>query len=486
MNRPLPGLEETRLRLTDHDVVAVVLELPMDGATPVAAMRALGTEADCFLLESVEGSGAVARWSMLGHHPSGVISDAGGGDDPLAVLDREVASLGAACPPGLGAPLLGGAVGFLTYEAAGRYERLPAAACDPLELPRQWFAIFDTVAVFDHAQHRLLLSSCVHRDDPAGLDATYARALARIDELRGAICAAAPEPPAALAGIPVDVRAHDREANLSRDGFQDRVGRALEYIVAGDIFQVQVSRRFALPLQADPFDVYVALRAINPSPYMIYIATPDCTLVGASPEVLVQVTGREVRYHPIAGTRRRGRTPEDDERMERELRASDKEAAEHLMLIDLGRNDLGRVCATGSVRVTQHMEVERYSHVMHLVSSIEGTLEGGRDSLDALRSCFPAGTVTGAPKIRAMEIIAELEPETRGAYAGAIGYVGYGGDLDTAIALRTIVIRNGVAYVQAAAGIVADSSVHEETVEIDNKVAAQILAVEEANAWARG
>jgi anthranilate synthase component 1 len=485
MNRPLPGLEETRLRLTDHDVVAVVLELPMDGATPVAAMRALGTEADCFLLESVEGSGAVARWSMLGHHPSRVISDPGGGDDPLMVLDREVASLGAACPPGLGAPLLGGAVGFLTYEAAGRYERLPIAARDRLELPRQWFAIFDTVAVFDHAQHRLLLSSCVHRDDPAGLDTTYARALARIDELRGAICAAAPEPPATLAGIPVDVRAHDHEANLSREGFQDRVGRALEYIVAGDIFQVQVSRRFALPLQADPFDVYVALRAINPSPYMIYIATPDCTLVGASPEMLVQVTGQEVRYHPIAGTRRRGRTPDDDERMERELRSSDKEAAEHLMLIDLGRNDLGRVCATGSVHVTQHMEVERYSHVMHLVSSIDGTLEDGRDSLDALRSCFPAGTVTGAPKIRAMEIIAELEPETRGAYAGAIGYVGYGGDLDTAIALRTIVVRDGVAYVQAAAGIVADSLVHEETVEIDNKVAAQILAVEEANAWAR-
>jgi anthranilate synthase component 1 len=289
-----------------------------------------------------------------------------------------------------------------------------------------------------------------------------------------------------LAGIPVNVSAHDHEANLSREEFQDRVLRALDYIVAGDVFQVQVSRRFALPLQAHPFEVYVALRAINPSPYMIYIATPECTLVGASPEMLVQVTGELVRYHPIAGTRRRGRTLEDDERMERELRASEKEAAEHLMLIDLGRNDLGRVCATGSVRVTQHMEVERYSHVMHLVSSIEGTLDDNHDSLDALRSCFPAGTVTGAPKIRAMEIIAELEPEARGAYAGAIGYVGYGGDLDTAIALRTIVVRDGIAYVQAAAGIVADSSVREETIEIDNKVAAQVLAVEEANAWARG
>jgi anthranilate synthase component 1 len=485
MNEPAPGLEETRRLLADHDVVAVVLELPIGELTPVGAMRALGTKASCFLLESVEGSGAIARWSMLGHHPSRVMSDAGVGDDPLEVLDREVASLAAACGPGLEAPLLGGAVGFLTYEAARRYERLPAAAHDPLGLPSQWFAIFDTVAVFDHAPHRLLLSSCVHRDDPGGVDAAYARAITRIDELRDAICATPAPTPPSLAGSPVDVPAHDGKANLSRDGFQDRVRQALEYIVAGDIFQVQISRRFALPLLADPFDVYVALRAINPSPYMIYIATPDCTLVGASPEMLVQVTGKRVRYHPIAGTRRRGRTPEDDARMEQELRASDKEAAEHLMLIDLGRNDLGRVCATGSVRVTQHMEVERYSHVMHLVSSIEATLDSGRTSLDALRSCFPAGTVTGAPKIRAMEIIAELEPEIRGPYAGAIGYVGYGGDLDTAIALRTIVVREGIAYVQAAAGIVADSSATEETVEIDNKVAAQILAVEEANAWAR-
>jgi anthranilate synthase component 1 len=485
MNQPLPGIEETRRRFADNDVVAVVLELPTGTATPVAAMRALGTEASCFLLESAEGSGAVARWSMLGHGPSRVIRDTLGGVDPLEVIDRDIASIAAACAPGLAAPLLGGAVGFLTYEAAGRYERLPEATRDPLGLPHQWFAVFDTVAVFDHAQHRLLLSSCVHRNDPAGLETAHAQALSRIDALREAICGAAPQPPVALNGIPVDVTAHDHEANLSRGEFQDRVRRVLDYIVAGDIFQVQISRRFALPLQADPFDVYVALRAINPSPYMIYIAAPECTLVGASPEMLVQVTGQTVRYHPIAGTRRRGRTPEDDERMERELRASDKEAAEHLMLIDLGRNDLGRVCATGSVRVTQHMEVERYSHVMHLVSSIEGTLDDQCGSLDALRACFPAGTVTGAPKIRAMEIIAELEPEARGPYAGAIGYIGYGGDLDTAIALRTIVVRDGVAYVQAAAGIVADSSVHEETVEIDNKVAAQILAVEEANAWAQ-
>jgi anthranilate synthase component 1 len=486
MNAAVPGLGECGSRLTDHDVVAVVLELPVGEATPVSAMRALGTEACCFLLESVEGSGAVAKWSMLGHGPSRIFSDRGDGEDPLEAIEREVASLHAACDPRMVAPLLGGAVGFLSYEAAGRYERIPQAALDPLGLPQQWFAVFDTVAIFDHAKHRLLVSSCVHGNDPIGLEAAYARALTRIDHVRDAITNAVPSPSPALAGMAVDAVAYDHEANLSRDEFQERVQRALEYIAAGDIFQVQLSRRFALPLQAHAFDLYVALRAINPSPYMIYIATPDCTLVGASPEMLVQVSGPDVRYHPIAGTRRRGRTPEDDARMEAELRASDKEAAEHLMLIDLGRNDLGRVCATGSVRVTQHMEVERYSHVMHLVSSIEATLAEGCVPIDALRSCFPAGTVTGAPKIRAMEIIAELEPEVRGPYAGAIGYIGYSGDLDTAIALRTIVVREGVAYVQAAAGIVADSSVREETVEIDNKVAAQILAVEEANAWVRG
>ena len=486
MNDPQPGLEETCRRLTDHDVVAVVLELPIGDSTPVAAMRALGTDAECFLLESVEGSGAIARWSMLGHRPSRVIRDTGGDvEDVLDVLERDVASLYAACAPGMAAPLLGGAVGFLAYEAAARYERLPLAARDPLDLPRQWFGIFDTVAVFDHAGKRLLLSSCIHRNDEAGVDAAYARALVRIAELRSVIETAAPVSVPPLRGTAVDAAAYESASNLSRVDFCARVQRALDYIAAGDVFQVQVSRRFALPLQAHPFDVYVALRTINPSPYMIYIATPECTLVGASPEMLVQVFGDTVRYHPIAGTRRRGRTPDDDARMEAELRGSEKEAAEHLMLIDLGRNDLGRVCATGSVRVTQHMEVERYSHVMHLVSSIEGTLAEGKVSLDALRSCFPAGTVTGAPKIRAMEIIAELEPEVRGPYAGAIGYVGYSGDLDTAIALRTIVVRGGVAYVQAAAGIVADLSAAEEALEIDNKVAAQILAVEEANEWAR-
>jgi anthranilate synthase component 1 len=237
-----------------------------------------------------------------------------------------------------------------------------------------------------------------------------------------------------------------------------------------------------MPLRAEPFDLYRALRSINPSPYMFFLSSPGCDVVGASPEMLVRVTGRTVEYHPIAGTRRRGATPQRDAELERELRESEKERAEHLMLVDLGRNDVGRVCRTGTVKVTEFMEIERYSHVMHMVSSITGELRDGCSAVDALRACYPAGTVTGAPKVRAMEIIAELEPELRGVYAGAVGYLGFGGNLDTAITLRTLLVQDGVAYVQAAGGIVADSTPHEEALEIDNKVAAGLAAVAAANA----
>jgi anthranilate synthase component 1 len=288
-------------------------------------------------------------------------------------------------------------------------------------------------------------------------------------------------PPAPLPAGPPATADRESLANLSREDFVRGVQRCSEYILAGDIFQVQIGRRFALPLRVAPFDLYRALRSINPSPYMFFLPTPACAVVGASPEMLVRVTGRDVEYHPIAGTRRRGSTPERDLELEKQLRESEKERAEHLMLVDLGRNDLGRVCSTGSVRVTEFMEVERYSHVMHLVSTITGTLRPGATALDALRACFPAGTVTGAPKVRAMEIIAEQEPETRGVYAGAVGYLGFGGNLDTAIALRTLVVRDGVAYAQASAGIVADSVPDEEALEIDNKVAALLAAVERAN-----
>jgi anthranilate synthase component 1 len=274
----------------------------------------------------------------------------------------------------------------------------------------------------------------------------------------------------------------DSASTFTRERFLDAVGRALDHIVAGDIYQVQISRRFRLELPAHPFTLYTALRDSSPTPYLFYVSSPGVTLVGASPEMLVRVRGDRVDYRPIAGTRRRGRTEADDLAMEVELRTSEKEQAEHLMLVDLGRNDVGRVAATGSVEVHEVAVIERYSNVMHLVSGIGARLRPGCSALDALRACFPAGTVTGAPKIRAMEVIAALEPHVRGPYGGAVGYIGSGGALDTAIALRTVVVVGGQAYLQAAAGIVADSTPAEEAREIDNKLSAAVLALTRVNA----
>ena len=479
---PRPTLDEVAALLESSDVVPVVVEIPTGSLTPVEAMHALGIDGPCFLLESAEGREHLARWSILGHDPVDAIECDDLAVDPLEVLQREVTSRRFATIDGLDVPFAGGAVGFLGYEAVRHYERVPSAV-DVLHIPDAWFGIYDTVVAFDHVKKRVLVIGNVRSSVPSGIAAAYEACVQRLADLARRL-EHAPALPAQVArgGDPVVPGAHDGSASLSRDAFFAAVERCHEYILAGDIFQVQISRRFALPLEGHPFDVYRILRDVNPSPYMFYLATPHGTLVGASPEMLVRVTGRDVRYHPIAGTRRRGRTPADDARMEAELRSSEKEAAEPLMLVDLGRNDLGRVCATGTVRVTELMEVERYSHVMHLVSSIEGVLAGGVSSLDALRACFPAGTVTGAPKIRAMEIIAELEPEARGAYAGAVGYVGWGGNLDTAIALRTLLVRDGIAYAQAAAGIVADSTATEEALEIDNKAGVMFHAVAEVNA----
>ena len=482
MSQPRPGCAEVERLLADAGTVPVFRERSLERLTPVSAMQALGLDSGSFLLESVEGPQRIARWSLLGNAPVATVTAGDGDTDPLADLERLVAR-GSASVDGLDAPFTGGAVGYLSYEAARRYERLPRSPSDPLRLPDAWFAVHDTLVVFDHALGRVLLVTNVHRDavERDGAVQAYAAATARLDHLDARLDVAQFVDPREHGDIATDARQYEQRSSISREDFHAAVARCHEYILAGDIFQVQISRRFALPLAGHPFELYRALRAINPSPYMFYLATPDCTLVGASPEMLVRVTGRDVRYHPIAGTRRRGRTPEDDARLEHELRSSEKEAAEHLMLVDLGRNDVGRCCEVGSVQVTQLMDVERYSHVMHLVSSVEGTLSAGLTSVDALRVCFPAGTVTGAPKIRAMEIIAELEPEVRGPYAGAAGYLGYGGNLDTAIALRTIVVRDGVAYAQAAGGIVTDSTPQEEALEIDNKVSAMLHAIEEVN-----
>ena len=492
-----PGLDEVRALAAEHDLVPVATELLADCDTPVSAFLRLGVAPGSFLLESVEGGERLARYSFLGRDPLCTVTLRDGMasvvqadglesrepySDPLLPVERLVSQYRVAPLVGVAPPFAGGAIGFLSYEAATHFERIPMAPADPLGLPEGWFALVDTLIAFDHVTHRMVLLTHAHTPPGADVARAYADAVGRLEELRDRLRQPLPPPLPLPEGLAAGEDVHpDEAANFSRPDFMRAVERCKEYILAGDIFQVQVSRRFAVPLRAAPFDVYRALRSINPSPYMFFISSPACDIVGASPEMLVRVTGRSVEYHPIAGTRRRGATPERDAALERELRESEKERAEHLMLVDLGRSDVGRVCRTGTVKVTEFMEIERYSHVMHMVSSISGELREECSAVDALRACYPAGTVTGAPKVRAMEIIAEMEPERRGIYAGTVGYLGFGGNLDTAITLRTLLVKDGVAYAQAAGGIVADSTPHEEALEIDNKVAAPLAAVATAN-----
>jgi anthranilate synthase component I len=480
-----PDLAAAAALLAGHDVVPLVMELPAGEETPVSLMQRLGVGGHCFLLESATLSSGLHGFSFLGHDPDEVAAQDAA--DPLRPLEA-VAAERVAPVEGITAPFLGGWVGYLGYEAAACYERLPATESAFATVPLSLFALYRTVTVFDHARERILLITQLRRsgDD---LETAHAEACERLHRLHDRV--RAPRPAAGAVDHPEAVEMQpltgyvtaarrilaDSASTFPRELFLGAVGRALEHIVAGDIFQVQISRRFSLPLAAHPFTLYTALRLSSPTPYLFYVSSPQCSLVGASPEMLVRVRGEDVEYRPIAGTRRRGLNAADDAAMETELRTSEKEQAEHLMLVDLGRNDLGRVAAVGSVDVHENAVVERYSRVMHLVSGIRARLAAGSTALDALRACFPAGTVTGAPKIRAMEIIAALEPHGRGPYAGAVGYIGSGGALDTAIALRTVVVVDGRAYLQAAAGIVADSTPHQEAHEIDNKLAAALDAI---------
>ncbi len=487
-----PTLDEVRLLARDYDCIPVVVEVLADCDTPVSALLRLGAGPSSFLLESVEGGERWARYSFLGRdfaqtlrfqdgvctHQRGARTETLPYDDPLAVVDGIIGDRRVAPVAGLPPRFHGGAIGYLAYEATRRYERVPAAARDPLGVPEAWFGVAETVVIFDHLAHRLLLVTHIDTRQHPKVENGYRLALSRLEALFRQL----QRPPSRAGRAPGRQDAMPATVNWSGEAFRAAVERAREYIRAGDIFQVQLGRRFSVPLRCPAFDVYRALRHINPSPYMFYLALPELQVVGGSPEALVRVEEGLITYRPIAGTRRRGGTPERDAALEAELRASEKERAEHVMLVDLGRNDVGRVARTGSVRVTELMAVERYSHVMHLVSQVQAQLPPGVSALRVLRECFPAGTVTGAPKIRAMEIIAELEPETRGVYAGTVGYLGFGGTtLDTAIAIRTVVVQEGTAHVQASAGIVADSSPDEEALEIDNKVSAQLRAVAMAN-----
>ena len=476
MKNCTPTRDEARALAKDHALIPVYREVLADMLTPVRAYTQLcppGTPG--FLLESVEGGERLARYSFIGFEPKPLDLAAGRAQgasidqvDPLAALRAVAAEVTAPVP---GVPRFhGGAVGYLGYEAARHFERLPVAEGAPPPMPESAFLRADDLAVFDHVTRRLKLLT-IHRPDRED----YEAAVSRIDEMERRL---ASDQVASYARGADGTR---WESNVTKGQYEAMVDAAREHILAGDAFQIVVSQRFRKPLEASAFDVYRCLRAINPSPYMYYLSLGgDRHVVGTSPEKLIQVEGKRVETRPLAGTRRRGADPTEDLALEKELLSDLKERAEHVMLVDLGRNDVGRVARPGTVNVDRLMEVERYSHVMHISSTVSGQLRDGCTSLDALRAAFPAGTVSGAPKIRAMEVIAELEPDQRGVYAGSLGYVSFGGNLEMAITLRTVVVAEGVAYVQAGAGVVADSRPEREFEETLEKAGAMFKAIEMA------
>src|SRR5688572_21256346 len=474
--------------------VPVVKEIIADLLTPVSAFLKVAEHSDyAFLFESVEGGERVARYSFLGKDPFLVLKSRGTGttidragvrsdsDEPfIAVVRRIMAEFQAPYVPGL-PRFTGGAVGFIGYDASPLFEpalgqawRDASWASGPAE-DDAGFMLFDTVLAFDHVKHRILIVANARITADEDLQALYQFACAKIQFLERELERGLSHAESAAQGAP------ELRANQTKERFEAGVRTIKEHIAAGDIYQAVLSQRFEAAITADPFTVYRALRHVNPSPYMYFIRLGGLSIVGSSPEMLVRVEGRRAETHPIAGTRPRGANDEDDLRLAEELKRNEKERAEHVMLVDLGRNDLGRVCEFGSVRVPQYMALERYSHVMHLVSTVDGRLAEDRDHLDALVACFPAGTLTGAPKIRAMQIVGALEPTRRGLYGGAVGYLDFAGNLDFCIAIRTITMRDGHAEVQAGAGIVADSHPAAEYEETRDKARALIAALDMAN-----
>jgi anthranilate synthase component 1 len=508
-----PDLEGFKSLSSKGNLIPVYREILADTDTPVSAALKLGGTPS-FLLESVVGGEKWARYSFLGSRPSKVIrswgkrieirEDKGGNqmfevDDPLEVIKKEVKTYTPVDVKGL-PRFYGGLVGYIGYDMVRFFEEIPDQKRPGLNLPDMFFMVADTMLIFDGLRQTIKIVSnvCLDGKDPAE---AYSKAVEKIENMverlrqstvqsqqslvnspksNPSLCSA--DPPTTLLGKGGGEKFEKGYVSsyLTNEAFEKAVLSGKEYIMSGDVIQVVLSQRFERESHIDPFHIYRALRVINPSPYMYYIDTGDAKLVGSSPEILVRLEGRKIMLRPIAGTRRRGDTEEEDVLLETELRNDPKETAEHIMLVDLGRNDVGRVAETGSVRVTELMTIERYSHVMHLVSHVEGNLRNGLDAFDVLRSCFPAGTVTGAPKVRAMEIIEELEPTKRGPYAGAVGYFSYSGNMDTCITIRTLLIKDNKVYVQAGAGIVADSIPQKEYTETVNKAMGMMRAVDMA------
>jgi anthranilate synthase component 1 len=498
-----PSLETFQVLAQDRRVIPVVRRLMADAETPVGVYRKLARDQPgTFLLESAEHGGVWSRYSIVGVASRATLTERDGeahwvGEPPTGVpttgspldaLRDTVATLATEPVDGL-PPLTGGMVGVITYDAVRRWERVPATTPDELGLPEITMMLATDLAVLDHADGSLLLvANAVNFDDTdERVEEAWADAVARLDAMTSDLAAPAPSTVATVDREAFEAARLDVRSNYTQDAFERMVEDAKEDIRAGEVFQVVLSQRFSTPCPADALDVYRALRTSNPSPYMYLLRLPlaDGTaydVVGSSPEALVKVTGRRAITHPIAGSRPRGKTPEDDERLAEDLLSDPKERSEHVMLVDLGRNDLQRVCEPGSVDVVQFMDVRRYSHVTHLESTVVGDLAPGRTAYDVLAATFPAGTLSGAPKPRALSLIEEYEPSRRGVYGGVVGYLDFHGDLDMAIAIRTAVVRDGTAHLQAGAGIVADSLPSAEYDETVNKAAAALRAVATASA----
>jgi anthranilate synthase component I len=490
----------TRLSEGPPNLIPVCESFIADCETPVSAflkLRALAPGQPCFLLESAEQGQRMGRYSFIGIRPRSVLRwSLGDEGDPYALAAAHVTQFRQAPPvdaPGhtaagetaaSGFPFMGGAVGFFGYDLVRTVEPLAEPNPDPLGLPDMALMLSDALVIFDHLKHTVTILVNADLDAEPDIERAQAGAVENIAEIRKALAGPVP----LLSDATAAARAMPQfQSNMSREDFEGMVARIVQYIFAGDAFQVVPSQRWSAPVPVEAFSIYRGLRAINPSPYMYYLDFGDFQVAGASPEPLLTVTGNHVSTRPIAGTRPRGSTPDEDRRIAGELMADEKERAEHVMLVDLGRNDLGRVCEYGSVTVDELMEIELYSHVMHIVSSVSGTLRPDVGAMDALRSVLPAGTLSGAPKVRAMQIIDELEPIKRGGYGGAIGYLSYSGDLDTAIHIRTVVVKDGVAHVQAGGGTVADAKPdyeYEESVAKSTAVMRAIGLACEQGDWA--